>query len=218
VSLSPDDLLEEPMAPAPASPVAPPRVKLGPVRPSIPSVPRKDTSPAVTAVSERMHAMRFFDHALDAARYALAALADAIPCRASLVHFFDVTRRAFIVVDARGEGADEMRLLRHEEKDPLLRVAMPLGAPFYWNDLTNVPVRSVARLAALGKVARVLVCPVADGARWLGAIELIDPKNGRRFENAEERVTAHVATHLAEFLSSHGVIVDVATIARFASG
>src|SRR5262249_35636052 len=160
-----------------------PFVKLAPVRPSIPGVPRQDV---VAAVFERMHAMNYLEDALDAARYVLAVLADAIPCRTSLVHFFDMARHEFIVVDARGEGAHDMRPLRHGVKDPLLRVAMPLGTPFFWNDLSNAPARSVARLASLGKVDRVLVCPVTAGVRWLGAIELIDPKSGRRFDSPEE--------------------------------
>jgi hypothetical protein len=214
VSLSPDDLVEEPIAPA--APIKAPSVKLAPVRPSIPGAtpPKQD---AVSAVFERVHAMKFLEDALDAARYTLAVLADAIPCRTSLVHYFDLTRHEFIVVDARGEGAEDMRLLRHGVKDPLLRVAMPLGAPFFWNDLSNAPARSVLRLASLGQVERVLVCPVTAGVRWLGAIELIDPKGGRRFDSPDESASTYVAKHLAEFLSSHGVIVDVATIARFSA-
>jgi hypothetical protein len=212
LSLSPDDLVEEPIAPA--APIAPPKVKRAPVRPSIPGTPSREN--AIAVAFERVHAMSYLENALDAARYALAVLADAIPCRTSLVHFFDMSRHEFIVVDARGEAADEMRLLRHGVKDPLLRVAMPIGAPFFWNDLSNAPARSVARLASLGQVQRVLVCPVTAGPRWLGAIEIIDPKGGRPFDSPEEGATACVAKHLAEFVSSHGLIVDVATIARFA--
>src|SRR5690242_3897948 len=84
VSLSPDDLVEEPIAPA--APTKAPAVRLAPVRPSIPGAtpPKAD---ALGAVSERIHAMSFLEDALDAARYTLAVLADAIPCRASLVHY-----------------------------------------------------------------------------------------------------------------------------------
>jgi hypothetical protein len=206
----------------PAEGAAPPPTLVSPeLRPIlVPVIPegarRMRGDELATAMFEHLHALAFLPDALEAARYCLAVLAETTPCRAALVHFFDVVRHEFIVVDARGEGADDMRLKRHGINDPLLRVAMPMGSAFFWNDLSNAPARSVARFAALGQVRRALVCPISHGGRWLGAIELVDPLDGQPFDSPEEGAVSYMAKHFAEFLSGHGVIVDVATIARFA--
>jgi hypothetical protein len=154
--------------------------------------------------------------ALQAARHGLVVLGDALPCRASVVHFFDASCREFIVAVARGEQHKDMLLKRHKMSDPLLRVARAHGGPFYWNDLSGASLRAIGRYVALGSVTRVLVCPVIVGARWLGAIELVDPLDGDPFDSVAETAVAYVAGQLEEFLTSHGVIVEVAAIARFA--
>src|SRR5262249_28624573 len=130
--------------------------------------------------------------------------------------FFDASCREFIVAVARGEHHEDMLLKRHKMSDPLLRVAKAHGGPFHWNDLSRAPLRSIGRYVALGSVSRVLVCPVIVGARWLGAIELVDPLDGAPFDAVAETAVAYVARHLEEFLTSHSVIVEVAAIVRFA--
>ena len=76
---------------------------------------------------------------------AAGALERVAPSRASMVHAFDVMRGDFLVVDARGEAAEAMVLQRSAKADPLLRVAVPKGEPFPWNDLRRAPVTRLAR-------------------------------------------------------------------------
>jgi hypothetical protein len=154
--------------------------------------------------------------ALAAARACLRALACVVPSRAATVHAFDVTRGDFIVVDAQGEAAEAMVLQRSSKNDPLLRVAIPTGEPFPWNDLRKAPVARLARFSGLPHVTRVLVCPVLAGARWLGAIELVDPTHDAAFRSEDVIAARYVAQRYATYVSSHGLVLDVAAIARHA--
>jgi GAF domain-containing protein len=161
------------------------------------------------------------EHAVDAlagARFCLEAVAFVLPCRASLVHLFDLTRKEFLVVDARGTQASTMKLARHGIGDPLLRMAMPTGRPFAWHDLRYAPVNRLARFKAIDSVRTILACPVTSGQGWLGAIELVDPLGGGAFKTEHENAMRYVCDRYAKFLGSRGVITDVATVARFAFG
>ena len=57
-----------------------------------------------------------------------------------------------------------------------------------------------------------------QGGRCLGVIELIDPIDGRPFDGYDENALGYLADRLAAFISTHGVIVDVGDVARFAFG
>jgi hypothetical protein len=232
-----------PPLPPPRSAVAVPRAPAIPRAPAVPraAAPRAAASHAVAPppvsarYSERVpilrrsssddlletlfEALRDLDSepdALSAARACLLALESVVPSRAATVHAFDVTRGDFIVVDAQGEAAETMVLQRSSKDDPLLRVAIPNGEPFPWNDLRKAPVARLARFSGLPHVARVLVCPVLAGARWLGAIELIDPTHDRAFRSEDVIAARYVAQRYAEYVSSHGMVLDVAAIARHA--
>jgi GAF domain-containing protein len=165
---------------------------------------------------DRLHALELVADALDGARLLLEVIALVLPCRASLVHFFDVERKEFIVVDARGTQADTMKLARHGASDPLLRMAMPTGKPFVWPDLRYAPVNRLTRFKAIDNVRCMLTCPVVSGARWYGAIELVDPLGGGGFRSEHENAMRYVSDRYASFLTRHGVITDVETVARFA--
>jgi GAF domain-containing protein len=155
--------------------------------------------------------------ALSAARVCLDALERAVPCRASLVHMFDAARSEFVVVHARGEHAESMILERQSTDDPLLRVAMPRVDPFAWDDLRRAPVSRLGRFSELSNVVSVLVCPLVAGTRWLGAIELVDPKGGESFRPQDLLAAQQVASRYSRFLTARGVVIDTAAIARFAT-
>lgn len=195
VSLSSADLVEEEQPskkPASIPPPLPPRRSLG----------------AVGRVSER--------DALGAARACLDELAQLVPCRVALVHWLDVVRRDFVVAHARGDGAESMVLERSSYDDPLLRIAMQKNEPFAWGDLRKAPVSRLGRFAGLGAVRTVLVCPIVSGPRQLGAVELVDPFDVR-FRTNDIVSARRVTEGYASFLAAHGLVVDIANIARFAA-
>jgi GAF domain-containing protein len=193
-----------------------------------PPLPTKRSAPrrpeAVTAlrsvtghhVRERSPDLESQPDALAAARACLEALDLALPSRASLIHAFDAARRDFLVVHARGEGAESMVLQRSREEDPLLRIALPTGEPFPWNDLRKSPVNRLGRFTGLPRVTRVLACPLVVGGRWLGAIEIVDPAHGVAFRSQDVVAARTAAQGYARYVSSHGLVLDVADIARHA--
>lgn len=188
-------------------PVAPPKSVTRPVaRPSEELVP---------LLFERLHELSFADDALVAARFCLSVIGTFVPCRAAMVHLFDAERREFIVVDATGDAADDLRLTKHAANDPLLRVAMAAKTPLTWGRMPSSVTAHIDRLAPLGDVREVLAAPIMGGPRWLGCIELVDPTNGP-FGVGHENALGYVADCYARYLGEHGVIVDVATVARFA--
>jgi hypothetical protein len=160
--------------------------------------------------------MAFFADALTAGRFCLELLCELVPCRVALLHLYDAERREFIVVDAMGAGSDAALLGRVGQRDPLLSVSMPRAAPFTWSNLTNAPVHSVERLAKLGGATCIMHAPVKASGRYLGVIELIDATDGAAFDRRRENALAYVAERYAEFLSAHGVITEVAVVARHA--
>jgi hypothetical protein len=205
-AVAPEPVAAEPVVPAPSEPPAS----------AVPVSRRVRGEELVSAVFDEVHALQFLGDALEAARFCLAVMQSLVPCEAAMVHVFDAERSDFLVVEARGEGAEDMVLKRHEPSDPILRVVMPMGKAFAWNDLSNAPACTLARFATLKKVDRVLAAPILLGGRYLGAIELVNPVDGEDFGFSDENALDYVARHFATFLSQHGVVVDVATVARFA--
>jgi hypothetical protein len=210
----PSDVLIEERRPPPVPRRAP---KLSTVLKTPPEA-RLPGEEMLAVLFERLHDLEFCADALDGARFCLEAVAAVIPCRASLAHLFDVVRKEFIVVDAHGIHADTMKLARQGASDPLLRMAMPTGRPFPWHDLRFAPVGKLTRFKEIDDVKSVLVCPVTSGARWYGAIELVDPIGAACFKTEHENAMRYVCDRYAAFLRKNGVITDVATIARFAFG
>ncbi len=155
--------------------------------------------------------------ALTAARACLDEIAQLVPCRASLVHWLDVVRRDFVVAHARGDAAETMVLERSSYDDPLLRIAMQKAEPFAWGDLRKAPVARLSRFSELGVVTTVLVCPIISGPRQLGAIELVDPVAVPRFRTNDIVNARRLTDGYASFLATHGLVVDIANIARFAA-
>jgi transcriptional regulator with GAF, ATPase, and Fis domain len=210
VSLADTDfaLVEETPAPAPPRPASAP-----PISQTFAKRPVGDE--LVSALFDTMHELEFAPDSLDGARFCLAAIESVVPCRASMIHLYDPRRRDFLVVDARGEAAESMLLLRQDEKDPLFRVALPTGRPFAWNNLKNSPIGRLARFSSLSYVDRVLVAPVMNGKSCVGVIELADPKSGP-FWTEDEHAVRYVADRFGAFLATHSAIVDLAIVARFA--
>ena len=182
----------------------------------VPVAQRLSGDDVIEALFEAFRDLAFEPDALSAARFCLEALDGVIPCRASIAHVFDMSRRDFLVVQARGEAAEAMVLGRHSASDPLLSAAMPTGEPLVWSNPRGVQAAGLDRFAELDGVKTVLACPVVSGPRWLGAIELVDPIHGARFRKEDILGARYASSRYADFLASHGVVVDVATVARFA--
>jgi hypothetical protein len=197
--------------PVPVAVSAPPASQRTP-----PASQRTPPAELISTLFEHIGDLELLSDALEGAKYLLEVLATTMPSRAALVHLYDASRRCFVVVAASGEGKDSMVLARTEAKDPVLRTLMPANHPFALRGLRNVPLRGMARFTDLSHIDAVVAAPVSIGPRWMGVIELVDPVDGDGFGSAEENALAYVAERFAAFLSTRGVIVDVAAIAKFA--
>jgi hypothetical protein len=223
-----------PRVPRPAARSSPPPLPLPRPRPRIVTLPddalmsepasppplpaHRPPSDVLSQLVRQMVDLESYEDALHAGRFCLQRIAAVLPCRASLVHLFDPYRKEFIVIDARGAYAEAMKLSRHTDADPLLRLAMPTGRPFAWHDLTRAPVTKLARFKTVYNVRSILVCPVVQRSYWYGAIELVDPLGGQGFKSEHETAMRYVADRYASFLCTRGVITDVTQVALFAYG
>jgi hypothetical protein len=206
-------------APPPISGFAPTAASAD-VRAMAPTVPfGPPPEELITTMFERLHALEYFDDALEGARFCLESLGAVFATRSILVHLLDIERKEFIVVHASGEAADALRGTRCGMTDLLLRLSMRKAGPVVWRNLAaSAPEEVLARFAAMPGVRTVVVAPVLSGPRWLGAFELVDPVGGEDFLPEHENAVRYVADRYAHFLARRGVVVDVAAIARFADG
>jgi putative methionine-R-sulfoxide reductase with GAF domain len=161
-----------------------------------------------------MHDLHFLDNALEGAEFCLALALEKLPSRAAFVHFYDINKREFVLASTKGKGTQGLLLDRHPETDAMLSAAMKKRRAVVVPDATGTSAESVGRFAAITSARSVIVAPVMRGGRFLGAIELLNPLDGAPFTDADGDAISYIAEQYAEFLSSRGVILDAAAIAR----
>jgi GAF domain-containing protein len=67
---------------------------------------------------------------------------------------------------------------------------------------------SVERYRQLGGARSVIVAPVMQAGRALGAIEIINPLDGMPFTEDEGNALTYIAEQYAEYLGSRGIVLD----------
>jgi hypothetical protein len=154
---------------------------------------------------ERMHELAFMPDIVSGAEFVVRVLGELIPCEATLVHVFDLGRREFVVVRARGPHAHDALMFRTPDTDPLVAEVMrrPSMAPN-----GKAPTHSGA-LGRLGVEPRqVMVRGARQGGRYLGLIELGNPQGGSPFHEGEVNALEYVCEQFAEFVASRPVVLD----------
>jgi hypothetical protein len=154
---------------------------------------------------ERMHELAFMPDIVSGADFVVRVLGDLIPCEATLVHVFDLGRREFVVVRARGPHAAKAVMFRTPDTDPLVievmrRPSMAANG--------KAPTHSGA-FDALGVEPRqVMVRGARQGGRYLGLIELGNPQGGSPFHEGEVNALEYVCEQFAEFVASRPVVLE----------
>ncbi|HWP08033.1 MAG TPA: hypothetical protein VNN72_19955 [Polyangiaceae bacterium] len=154
---------------------------------------------------ERMHELAFMPDIVSGADFVVRVLGDLIPCEATLVHVFDLGRREFVVVRARGPHAAQALMFRTPDTDPLVievmrRPSMAANG--------KAPTHSGA-FGPLGVEPRqVMVRGARQGGRYLGLIELGNPQGGSPFHEGEVNALEYVCEQFAEFVASRPVVLD----------
>jgi GAF domain-containing protein len=155
-----------------------------------------------------MHDLHFLHDAIEGGNFCLGLALDKIPSEAGIVHLYDIDRREFLVTSTRGEAAATLLLRRHGENDRIIAVAMARRRAWVIADASQSEAKSLDRYLALGGARSLIVAPVMQSGRFLGAIELCNPLDGHPFTEAEGNAVSYIAGQFADFLAARGVVTD----------
>jgi hypothetical protein len=209
-------------APAPLQPFAPaytpppPFVRSAPppLRTGGPSVNgRVRGEDLIADLFEAMHDLHFLRDALEGGEFCLNLAMEKLPSQAGIVHLYDIDHREFLVTSTRGPGTGVLLSRRVPESDALLFSALRKRKPLLFADAAQSEAATVERYQAIGGARSVIVAPVEQGGRFLGAIEMLNPLDGQPFTEAEGNAIMYIAEQLAEFVSQRGVVTDPERIA-----
>lgn len=169
--------------------------------------PRASHPEIVDHVFSTLRDLSFFETAVEAAAFCVCVAMKAIPSLAGLALLRDEEQGGYVVVYARGPRGYAVVRTRVPEDDPAIAAALARGGPLsieYADDR-----RPPARHASFGDPWTALLAPVQGSERCMGAIELVDPIDGRSksLGDADRQALATVAQHLADFVRTHSLVV-----------
>jgi hypothetical protein len=196
------------VAPAPAAPVAAPAA----IRTATPgtgvALPRRIRGEDLIAeLFEAMHDLHFVRDSVEGGDFCLALAMEKLPSQAGMVHLYDINSREFLVSSVRGPSTGKLLAHRHPETDELLSAAMRKRRTVVLDKATS-EAQTIERYAAIGGVRSLMVAPVMQSGRFLGAIELVNPLDGQPFTEAEGNALAYIAEQFAEFVATRGIVID----------
>lgn len=195
-------------SPVPATaPQQPARAPSGGMRASQPGV-RARAEDLIADLFEAMHDLHFVPDAIEGGEFCLALAMEKLPSRAGIVHLYDIDKREFLVTSTRGPGTGKLLLKRHAETDAILQAAMNRRRAIVIADATHSTAVQAERYEAVGGVRSLIIAPVMQHGRFLGALELWNPVDGQPFTDAEGNALNYIAEQFAEFLASHGIVTD----------
>jgi hypothetical protein len=212
-----------PAALAAAMPSAPVAIAPPPVfiRPPTPARAMRPPGSRVTGeeliadLFEAMHELHFLRDALEGGDFCLTLAMANLPSQVGLVHVYDIDRREFVLTSARGANAGALLGRRHAESDSMLAAAMRRRRALVVGDASQadaVDASAVDRYVAVGGAQSVVVAPAMQSGRFLGAIELLNPLDGKPFTESDGNAVAYIAEQFATFVAARGVVTDAERI------
>lgn len=167
--------------------------------------PRASHPEIVDHVFSTLRDLSFFETAVEAAAFCVCVAMKAIPSLAGLALLRDEQQGGYVVVYARGPRGYAVVRTRVPESDPVIAAALTRGGPqsLEYGDSFRPPERH----ASFGDPWTALVAPVQGEERCVGAIELVDPLDGKSLGDADRQALATVAQHLADFVRAHRIVV-----------
>jgi len=194
---------------AKASTFAPPAVREG---------KRVAGDELLTDLFESLSDLHFQSDVLEAAGFVLALALEKLPSEAGMVSMFDLDRREYVVVRQEG-GKRSSLLLRGPDSSPLVEAAVKAKHAVVENDAGKLDAQLDIRWKDVGVSPRSFVCaPVLMGGRTLGLIELANPAEGGLYEVTDGNALTYIAKQFAEFLDTHGVLIDPEAVLAAADG
>ena len=156
-----------------------------------------------------MHDLHFLRDALDGGQFCLALATEVLPARAALIHFFDIEKREWVIACTRGKDTSKLLATRASETDELLREAARKRRAVV---LPDASMAAAARYSAIGGTKSLIVAPIMQAGRALGALEIINPLDGNPFDEGEGNAMTYIAEQFAEYLGSRSIVLDKARI------
>jgi hypothetical protein len=160
----------------------------------------------ITALFESMHDLHFLRDALDGGQFCLALATEVLPSRAAVIHFFDIEKREWVVACTRGKDSRKLLTNRTPEADELLRAAAKKRRAIVFPDASAHA--TAQRYQLFGGGRSLIIAPVMQAGRALGAIEIINPLDNMPFTEDEGNAMTYIAEQYAEYLGSRGIVLD----------
>ena len=160
----------------------------------------------ITSLFESMHDLHFLRDALDGGQFCLALATEVLPARAALIHFFDLGSREWIVAACRGKDTTRLLTMRFPENDEMLVAAARKRRALVFPNASDKS--QIERYRHLGGARSVIVAPIMQAGRSLGALEIINPLDGMPFSEDEGNAMTYIAEQYAEYLGSRGIVID----------
>jgi GAF domain-containing protein len=154
-----------------------------------------------------MRDLSFFETAVEAVSFGLVTALKALPSLAGLALLRDTAQGGYVVVYAQGPRASSVVRARIEEDDSLLGLSLIRGGPTTIEYGTAQPPPD--RHALFGDPWSALIAPIQLADRCIGALELVDPLDGRPLGESARHGLATIAHHLADFIRGLGPEIEV---------
>ncbi len=157
---------------------------------------------------ESMHDLHFARDAVEGGDFCLALATEKLASLIGIVQLYDINRREFLVTNTRGAGTSALLLRRFPETDALLAAAMRKRSAVVIEDAAGSEAATIERYVVIGGARSLIVAPVMLSGRFLGAIELLNPVDGKPFTESDGNAVTYIAQQLAEFVAERGVVTD----------
>ena len=161
----------------------------------------------LSSLFEAMHDLHFMRDSLDGGDFCLRLAHENFPCEHGVIHGFDMMKREFVTMCAT-KDARALLSRRYPEDDPLIEAALRARRSIVVADASTGDASRAERFRTLGGARSAIITPVMWGGRALGAIELVNPLDGTPFREDEGNAMSYIAEQFAEFIGSHGLVVD----------
>ncbi len=190
-------VLEMPLVVEMAAPVSQTREK--------PPLPKRRVrgDELISVLFESMHDLNFLRDSIEGGDFCLQLALEKLPARVGLIWLYDIDRREFAIVSAQGAAAQGLVGRRLPETEPVLSSAMRKRRAVLLS-----PADIAEHAGPIGGATHVLLAPVMQAGRFLGAIEMADPIDGVPFSELDANAITYMAEQYAEFVAARGVILD----------
>ncbi len=174
---------------------------------SKPPVPKRRVrgDELISVLFESMHDLHFLRDSIEGGDFCAALAMEKLPSRVAFIYLYDIDRREFVVVCGAGVAPQGIIGTRLAETESVLAAAMRKRRAIVL-DASDPTLATHA--ASFGGAKSLLLAPVMQAGRFLGAIEIVDPTDAAPFSELDANAITYMAEQFAEFVAARGVLLD----------